>query len=236
MVVFLVLATFMVFIAFEVVQERRRAQRLALEHLGRVDASSPSWLRSVAGFQLPEPLFYHRGHTWLRWISPEEAYVGVDDFARRLLGSVSNVKLSRTGDQLTQGDTAVRVDHDSDTATASATLLSPVDGEVLAVNPRLRKDPGLLGRDPYGQGWLYRIRSSHLHHDVSNLLDGSLAEKWMEDTWERFQHRLMVAHGSVIQDGGTLVADLGDHVDPKLWRELVDEFLELEPQSSTARR
>ena len=232
MVVFLVLTTFLVFVAVEVVLERRRAARLAQEHLGRVDMSSPSWLRSVAGFQLPEPLFYHRGHTWLRWISPEEAYVGVDDFGRRLLGSVSNVQLSRIGDQLAQGETAARVRHSGE----SASLLSPVDGEVLAVNPKVRKDPGLMERDPYGQGWLYRIRSSRLHRDISSLLNGSLAEKWMEDTWERFQHRLMVAHGSVIQDGGSLVNDLGDHVDSELWRELVDEFLELESQSRTARR
>jgi hypothetical protein len=71
--------------------------------------------------------------------------------------------------------------------------------------------------------------------DVANLLDGSLAERWMEDTWDRFQRRLVVASGSVIQTGGTLVDDLGDRLDPALWQALATEFLDMAPERPAGR-
>jgi hypothetical protein len=106
-----------------------------------------------------------------------------------------------------------------------AHLLSPVAGEVIATNPRLNDDPDLFFRDNYGRGWLYRVRSPRLFKDIPNLLSGSLARRWMEDTRDRFQRRLMLATGSVIQDGGTSVEDIAHDLDRAIWPALVGEFL-----------
>jgi glycine cleavage system H lipoate-binding protein len=229
MVVLLVILTFAVLVGFELVQEHRHAKSAYRERIEHEEGSA--WSRLVAGFRLPEPLRYHRGHTWLHAVSPREAYVGVDDFARRLLGSEVRLQLPRIGTYLHQGEDAVRVVR----AEGAVSLASPVEGEVVTINPRLRKDPGLLQRDPYGLGWLYKVRSRSLGRDLRNLLGGSLAEKWMEDTWERFQHRLVVASGSVIQTGGTVVDDLGDRVDSATWQMLATEFLDVAPERPAGR-
>lgn len=229
MVVLLVIMTFLVFVSVEVVRERRR-EGLACRERSGADATGAAWSRNIAGFQLPEPLHFHRGHTWLHWVSPTEAYVGVDDFARRLLGSPERVRVPAIGTHLQQGEAAIHFQNQH----GDADLVCPAEGEIVAINPRLKSDPALLQRDPYGTGWLFKIRSTAIGQNVNNLLDGSLAERWMEDTRERFQHQLMLATGSVIQDGGTLVDDLGDRLDPELWHELVEEFLEMEPQSSSS--
>jgi glycine cleavage system H lipoate-binding protein len=231
MVVLLVILTFAVLVGFEIVQEQRRAKAASHERAGTDERAGSAWSRLVAGFTLPEPLHYHRGHTWLHWVNPQECYVGADDFARRLIGSQMRLRLPRIGTYLHQGSDAVHVTRQD----GEIDLASPVDGEVVSINPRLRKDPGLLHRDPYGLGWLYKVRSRSVGRDVANLLDGSLAERWMEDTWDRFQRRLVVASGSVIQTGGTLVDDLGDRLDPALWQALATEFLDMAPERPAGR-
>ena len=89
-----------------------------------------------------------------------------------------------------------------------ALVLSPISGEVVGVNPHLDRDPGAAYDDAYGRGWILKIKSARLAQDLRNLMNGSLARRWMEDTRDRFQNHLVHATGSVIQDGGILLDDL----------------------------
>ena len=166
-----------------------------------LEEEEPSW---VAGFKLPHPLSYHPGHLWVHWVSPDQAYVGIDDFGRRLVGADATYALPWVGTHVGQGEGSIRVARNGD----PIELCSPVAGEVIAVNPRIKNDPGLPFRDPYGRGWLMKVRSPRLFKDLSNLLSGSLARHWMIDTEERFRHRLVLASGSVIQDGGAPVENV----------------------------
>jgi glycine cleavage system H protein len=221
MVVILVVLTFALFITLDIVRERKRATILlregeALHH--EISESEPHW---VAGFKLPQSLSYHPGHTWVHWVSPDEAYVGLDDFARRLSGKDTKVCPPPMGTVVSQGEPAIAVQRNGE----KAELLSPIGGEIVGVNPRLKEDPGLAFKDSYGLGWIYKIKSPSLFKQLANLLRGSLAERWMEDTRERFQYRLMLASGSVIQDGGVPVEDIASSLKPDEWRALVDEFL-----------
>jgi len=63
-------------------------------------------------------------------------------------------------------------------------MLSPVDGEVVAVNQEVLRSPGILSRDPYGAGWLLKVKSDRLAADTRNLLSGKLARDWMETSLE----------------------------------------------------
>lgn len=177
----------------------------------------------VAGYELPEDLHYHRGHTWVKVLSADTALVGVDDFARRLVGRVTKVKVPRVGSWLRQGAAAARVQCDDD---ARATdLISPVEGEVVAVNDELRRDPSALREDPYGRGWLFKVRAANLAANLRNLLDGSVARRWTEDAREQLELRLMALSGSVLQDGGEPAPDFADHLEGDEWRRLTQTFL-----------
>jgi glycine cleavage system H protein len=221
MVVILVAILFVAIVTFELVLERRRRRELDLAGDALHEAAHEAEPRWVAGYQLPPSMHFHQGHTWVHWVSPKEAYIGVDDFGRRLLSKVSKVKAPAVGAYVTQGDKAVKVACNG----KEAELLSPLSGEVVGINPRLKDNPDLLFKDSYGSGWIYKVRSPHLFKGLSNLLHGSLAERWMEDTRDRFQHRLMLATGSVMQDGGTTVENLADYLDDEQWDGMVDEFL-----------
>jgi glycine cleavage system H lipoate-binding protein len=147
--------------------------------------------------------------------------VGLDDFARRLLGPMSAVRLPETGARLEQGEAgaAVRVDG------READLIAPLSGDVLAVNGELAQRPQLAADDPYGRGWLMRVKPASLSADLRNLLSGSLARRFVEDARERLDLRLMALSGSVLHDGGEPAADFALHISGEQWQRLVGELL-----------
>jgi len=217
MTVLIVLVFFALFITLDyVIHERRLARQTQAQATPAPDLE-PAW---VAGYQMPDRLYYHRGHTWARPLDADTVLVGVDDFARRLIGAATLVAPSR-GDWLHQGDRAFSLQADG----KLASLVSPVEGEVVAVNPELSSKSALVSDDPYGRGWVLQVKSPKLASNLRNLLTGRLARKWMEDSREALELRLMALSGSVLQDGGEPAADLSHHLPKADWERLAHEFL-----------
>ncbi len=223
----LAIATFALLIGIDYLLTRRAAAReVAVEAAAApVPALPPAETRVepvwVDGYDMPDQLHYHRGHVWARVVGSDTAVVGVDDFGRRLLGKVEGVGLPKVGSYIRQGATGARIDVDH----RAADLVSPVDGEVIAVNPSLAEEPGLVSDDPYGRGWLYQIRSTNIAANLRNLISGSLIHRWMDDSREQLELRLMALSGSVLQDGGEPAQDFAEHLDTGEWKSLVEVFL-----------
>jgi glycine cleavage system H lipoate-binding protein len=175
----------------------------------------------VAGYQLPGEFHYHRGHTWARQVGPDEVVVGIDDFARQLIGTAGSIDLPAVGDRVRQGAAGFSMGSGERTAD----LVAPVEGEVIETNSALEHNPRLATEDPYGRGWIMRVRSPDLARNLRNLLYGSMARKWIEDTRERVELQLIALSGSVLTDGGTPVADFAVHMETEDWKRLVGEFL-----------
>lgn len=227
MVVILMVLTFAGFVLVDAVLERRRRAEIVREGETIREEIAREEPRFVSGFRLPRALHYHPAHTWAQRVTPTLAYVGVDDFARRLLGKGTKVRAPRVGTLVRQGESVVEVTRDG----RRTSLVSPVTGEVVAINPRLGKEPDLVNRDPFGSGWLFKVRSKRLPKDLGNLLRDGLAEQWTRLTRERFLQHMMLASGSVIQDGGVPVDDISAEVDGARWQLLVDEFLDPSKES-----
>jgi glycine cleavage system H protein len=221
MTVLLVILTFAAFIFADYLVERRKAARPVRQTVPAPEAILPLEPVWVAGYQLPESLQYHRGHTWARSLDADTVLVGLDDFARRLLGPAKSLKLPVVGDWLRQGERGFAVEVDGRTAE----LVAPVEGEVVAVNPELARTPSLLTDDPYGRGWVLKVRAANLVANLRNLLSGRLARRWMEDSREGLELRLMALSGSVLQDGGEPTADFARQLPLSDWKRLVGEFL-----------
>ena len=105
------------------------------------------------GSASPRGYFFHQGHTGCRSENREtSAKVGLDDFAQKLIGKVDAIELPAVGSRFAQGEKGWSLMVDS----VPIPMLSPVDGEVVAVNHEVLRSPGILSRDPYGAGWLSR--------------------------------------------------------------------------------
>jgi len=215
----IVVAFFALFITVDYVITRRRVARQAVaDSPAELPSPEPRW---VAGYLLAEGLHYHRGHTWARPIQGGEVVVGLDDFARRLVGPATRLHLPAVGSRLVQGGSGFSLAFDG----RVASLLSPVDGEVAQVNEEVVRRPKLATDDPYGRGWILKVRPRDLKSNLHNLLSGRLARLWMEDSGRALDLRLMALSGSVMQDGGEPVADLTRHLAKEDWEQLVRDFL-----------
>jgi glycine cleavage system H protein len=102
---------------------------------------------------VPEELHYTPEHEWVA-ISGSIASVGITDHAQRALGDVVFVSAPASGTKVSAGETCGEVE----STKSVSDLYSPVDGEVTEVNPEIDDDPGLVNSDPYGAGWLFKVR------------------------------------------------------------------------------
>jgi len=102
---------------------------------------------------VPEHLLYAETHEWLR-LDGETATVGITDHAQAELTDIVYVELPKVDAALTAGQPAAVVE----SVKAASDIYSPIGGTVAEVNPALEADPGLVNRDPYGEGWLYKLK------------------------------------------------------------------------------
>ena len=102
---------------------------------------------------IPANLKYTKDHEWIR-VEGETAYVGITDFAQGELGDIVYVDINTVGQ---------KVDRESVFGTVEAVktvsdLFMPIEGEVLEVNGKLESNPELVNSDPYGDGWMVKIK------------------------------------------------------------------------------
>lgn len=176
---------------------------------------------SVTRFRVPEGLYYHQGHGWLRPEPGGIGVVGMDDFAQKLVGRADSVDLPPVGSRLAQGEKAWSLVVDS----VSVPMLSPVDGEVVEVNREVLRSPEILRRDPYGEGWLLKVRSRRIAADTKNLLSGKLARAWMENALEKLRPIEHESLGPVLADGGLPIEGIARALGGEKWPELVRTHL-----------
>jgi glycine cleavage system H protein len=116
---------------------------------------------------VPADLRYTKEHEWVR-AAGDEATVGITDFAAEQLGDVVFVELPAVGRTLDQFAAFGVVE----SVKAVSDLFAPVSGEVVAANDQLTAKPELLNSDPYGEGWIVRVRLAD-PTQVDALLDSS---------------------------------------------------------------
>jgi len=108
--------------------------------------------------QIPTDLLYTEEHEYLRATGDEGVYiVGITDYAQGELGDIVFVELPKVGEKFGRMDTFGTVE----AVKAVSDLYSPVSGEIVAVNDALADNPGVVNSDPYGEGWMIRIRVSN---------------------------------------------------------------------------
>ena len=119
-------------------------------------------------------LFYTDEHEWAR-VEGDIAVIGITDHAQKELRNVVFVELSQVGDKLTFGKDFGYVE----STKAVNSILSPVSGEVIEVNSKLEDTPELVNTDPYGEGWMVKVRMSN-KDELKQLMDANGYSELME--------------------------------------------------------
>lgn len=113
----------------------------------------------------PDNLRYTKDHEWIR-VEGDVAYVGITDFAQQELGDIVYVEIETVGKQMTAGDVFGTVE----AVKTVSDLYLPLAGTILEVNPQLNASPELVNTDPYGEGWMVKMKLDNIG-EVDSLMN-----------------------------------------------------------------
>lgn len=121
----------------------------------------------------PQELKYTKTHEWARQ-SGTKIIVGITEYAQKELSDVVYVELPKMGQEVKQAMACCVVE----SVKAAFDIYAPVTGRVVEVNKKLESDPGLINRDPYGEGWFFAITPSNLN-ELENLMPSANYEEML---------------------------------------------------------
>ena len=175
----------------------------------------------VAGFQVPENVRYHAGHTWALSESRELVRVGMDDFASKLIGKIDSIALPQRGRWVRQGQKIWTIFRDG----KSVDMVSPIEGTVTDINEAVMKESGTgaqrslrrrLAADRAGsrlQDQLPQPDGRHAGPPVDGILRAPAAQQNADGM-----------AGALAQDGGVAVDDITAHLPGEDWATVTKEF------------
>lgn len=102
---------------------------------------------------MPKNLLYTQDHEWVK-IENDIAYIGITDFAQHELGDIVYVEIETLGEKLNQHEVFGTVE----AVKTVSDLFLPLTGEILELNPKLETNPELVNTDPYGEGWMIKVK------------------------------------------------------------------------------
>jgi glycine cleavage system H protein len=131
----------------------------------------------IDGYKVPDNLLYHKEHMWAR-VEGDLVVIGGTDFMVKLAGAVKRVVTLEEDDEVEAGKAFGTIS----TGKWTGKLYSPVSGEIAEVNEDVDANPKIINDDPYGKGWLIKVKPSNLQGDIAGLMkanDGAF-EPWFK--------------------------------------------------------
>ena len=135
------------------------------------DCGKETALQKTSIMMIPDDLIYTESHEWIKR-EGDKIRVGITDHAQSELTDVVYVELPKLERQVTAKEPIAIVE----SVKAASDIYAPVKGTVVEANKALEADPGLINREPYGQGWIFVLKIEN-HDELKNLKDASAYKK-----------------------------------------------------------
>jgi len=126
--------------------------------------------------KIPSDLRYTKSHEWVKKQADGSVVIGITDHAQSALGDLVFVEVPKAGRKVGAGEAAAVVE----SVKAASDVYAPIAGEVLEGNPALATTPETLNQDPYGKGWMFKLKPSNAG-DIDKLLDAAGYTKSLAD-------------------------------------------------------
>ena len=175
---------------------------------------------------VPEGYMVAEGHTWARFEPTGDVRVGSDLLPIRLLGKPDTVTVLPSGSRVRRGNAVATLVRNG----RELALRAPADGEVIEVNGDVLARPARAGEDPFGSGWLLRMRPRRPTSILRRLRVADDARAWMRFELARLRDAVAglsgdgMLVGATLHDGGVPVDGLGGELDEVHWNVLVDSY------------
>jgi len=240
MFVLLVLLTFVAALTVDYLVQRSEARREALALAGAAAGPPPVLVPGEAATPrapapvtdpeglgtLPSGLFLAPGHDWLQLESSGSVRLGTDRLALALLGGLDRLELLPAGSVVHRGDPLATLHFGS----RSIVLRAPVEGVIDEVNTLVGADPQRLARDPFEEGWLYRLQARGLAEALRGMKVAEEAAAWMGSELSRIRDFATgLGQGNRVAatfrpGGSALPVGIAGELGASDWKKLVDRF------------
>jgi glycine cleavage system H protein len=127
-------------------------------------------------YKFPSELRYSKEHEWVKVLEDGTALIGISDYAQDQLHELVYVELPQVGREVSQMEAIGTVE----SVKAVSDVYSPISGTILEVNNELQNSPELINQDPYGKGWIAKIKPKNLEAELRGLMDSESYKKYIE--------------------------------------------------------
>jgi glycine cleavage system H protein len=127
-------------------------------------------------YRFPSELRYSKEHEWVKVLEDGTALIGISDYAQDQLHELVYVELPQVGREVSQMEAIGTVE----SVKAVSDVYSPISGTILEVNNELQNSPELINQDPYGKGWIAKIKPKNLEAELRGLMDSEAYKKYIE--------------------------------------------------------
>ncbi len=133
-------------------------------------------MAEIEGYDLPDELYYTKDHTWARVEDDGTITVGMDAYGAKAAGTIEFIDLPMEDDEFENGEAFGSLE----SAKWVGGLIMPATGTVIAVHEDIEDDLSLLSEDPYGEGWLIKIKPINPKDDLKLLVHGDDVGPWLK--------------------------------------------------------
>jgi len=186
---------------------------------------------NAAVLKIPEGLFFSKNHVWSHLERSGKVSLGLDDMLMHITGRVELKNFRNPGERIRKGDLIAEITQDG----KQLKIASPISGEIRDVNEYVSSEPGVLNEDPYGSGWLYKIKPDKWTEETADCAIAADAKTWSENELLKFKD--FVAHSLekhypqtsavILQEGGELIDHPLTGMPEEVWKDFQDSFLKV---------
>ncbi|PLX03903.1 MAG: hypothetical protein C0595_05330 [Marinilabiliales bacterium] len=177
----------------------------------------------------PSGLFFDKSHTWAFMEKEGAVRIGIDDFLQHVTGSITKVKMKNPGEKITKGDTFLSIIQHG----KQLDIKSPVSGIIMEKNLCLQNKSSIINSSPYGEGWVYKVKSDNWLKEIKSLFMGETYQIWLQNEFIRLKDFLTLRIKPesslnmqvVMQDGGEIKDNLLEEFGPQVWEEFQNEII-----------
>ena len=172
----------------------------------------------IGPFEILFDRLYGEGHVWVKAVD-RLARLGIDDFTRRILGRIDDIKLPPVNRKIEKGQPIWVITAGDKTLQ----MTSPIDGKIVDINPDIQDNPSLIGMDPYGRGWIVTLLPKDILQTSRALLSGRSAKEWLKvDANHLFELMGKTAQSELSEI--PFPDDFAGGTDKNLWKEIDRTF------------